>query len=199
MPKITVEPVIFDAALRLVVAHGFRSTTMAMIADAAGVNQATLFRRYATKTGLFARALDATLATHDIAEVRYTGALQADMAAILKAQVQPMAAHGPLVPVMLVEVMRDPELGSLAAGFFRTLAASEAVIRRYQDEGLLEPGPTNRVLNALAAPLVAELLLAHVAGGAERPEFDFDRSVAMFLTGYGRQKARPRARPTRPS
>lgn len=51
---------ILDAATRVYAQHGFRGATTRLIAQAAGVNEVTLFRIFGSKSGLF----DALLSAH---------------------------------------------------------------------------------------------------------------------------------------
>lgn len=52
---------ILHAARDLFFAHGYESTSMAMIVKAAGVSKTTLYARYATKADLFKASLDLTV------------------------------------------------------------------------------------------------------------------------------------------
>lgn len=52
---------ILHAARDLFFAHGYESTSMAMIVKAAGVSKTTLYARYATKAELFKASLDLTV------------------------------------------------------------------------------------------------------------------------------------------
>lgn len=93
---------ILDAAVRVYAEHGFRGATTRRIADAAGVNEVTLFRIFGSKASLINAALS------------HTGAAEA------------------VAPPALPDVPRDPEheLAAWAAGQLEQLRARRTLIRQ---------------------------------------------------------------------
>jgi AcrR family transcriptional regulator len=81
---------ILGAARQLFAQHGFTTVSMQQIADAAGVNKATLYHHFADKEALFVEVL-----SHEFA--RFRGALDAPLAipdgASLRAQMLRIAGH----------------------------------------------------------------------------------------------------------
>jgi AcrR family transcriptional regulator len=60
MPKVIVDMQIFQAAMAIIAERGYAGATTRQIAEAAGVSEVTLFRKYGTKAELVkssARAL----------------------------------------------------------------------------------------------------------------------------------------------
>lgn len=97
---------ILDAAARVYAQHGFRGATTRRIADAAGVNEVTLFRTFGSKAALIEAAL------------RQTGAVDA------------------AAPHALPDVPRDPEreLGAWAAVQLDDLRTKRALIRQAMND-----------------------------------------------------------------
>ncbi len=97
---------ILDAAARVYAEHGFRGATTRLIAEAADVNEVTLFRTFGSKAALIEAAL------------RHTGALDAS------------------APPALPDVPRDPEreLVAWAAVQLDQLRAKRALIRQAMND-----------------------------------------------------------------
>ena len=60
-------------------------TNQFKIAEVAGVNEVTLFRRYGSKAGLFEKVIEHQLADTPLSKLVYTGDLEADLLAIVEA------------------------------------------------------------------------------------------------------------------
>ena len=104
--RMAVRDQILDAALRVYAEHGFRGATTRRIANAAGVNEVTLFRTFGSKAKLIEAAL------------RHTGADTAS------------------APHALPEVPRDPEreLGAWAAAQLTNLRSKRSLIRHAMND-----------------------------------------------------------------
>ena len=79
MPKVIDETKIFSAALDILVSHGYEGATTQKIADIAGVNEVTLFRKYGSKAGLFEKVIEHQLTGTPLSKLVYTGELEADL------------------------------------------------------------------------------------------------------------------------
>ena len=65
MPKVIDETKIFSAALDILISHGYEGATTQKIADVAGVNEVTLFRKYGSKAGLFEKVIEHHTRMHE--------------------------------------------------------------------------------------------------------------------------------------
>jgi AcrR family transcriptional regulator len=110
MPKVIDESRVFEAAVDLFVTHGYEGTTTKDIAAAAGVNEATLFRRYGSKAQLMEAAIDRQWQDVPLTSLEYTGDLERDLTAIVDAYVETNRLRGAIVPALLVELARNDEL-----------------------------------------------------------------------------------------
>lgn len=118
---------ILDAAARVYAEHGFRGATTRRIADAAGVNEVTLFRTFGSKAALIEAAL------------RHTG-----------------GAHAPAPPALpAVPVDPERELTRWAAGHLDQLRTRRTLLRRAMSDFDTRPGAacTAEGWNAAAAEL----------------------------------------------
>jgi AcrR family transcriptional regulator len=184
MPKVVDEGAVFAATLEEFVRHGYAGARTARIAELAGVNEATLFRRYGTKAVLVQRATEAALADAPLAHVGYTGDLEADLLAIVTAYVRTYARHGNLVVTLLIELPRQPELRAVLEAPARNIGRLVATLDRYRADGELLAEPAQILLARLIGPLLATGLGAGVEGMSP-PPLDASSHVRAFLEGNG--------------
>jgi AcrR family transcriptional regulator len=144
---------ILDAAHELLLAHGYRATTMADIAKAAGVSVETVYKAFKTKATLVKAAYDQALVGDDepiplVERPEYQG-LFADPDPLSKlhryAGIVRMVSEriGPLSGVMLAGARSggDPDLEALAATIDRErLIGATAIVTHLADTGGLRPG-----------------------------------------------------------
>ena len=105
---------ILRAATRLFLESGYDRTSLARIAEAAGVSKATLFKQFPTKAALFAAIVSASWSTDgDEQGLPPTGDLQAGLTAIGRRYVALLARPGmaDLFRIVIAELPRFPELG----------------------------------------------------------------------------------------
>ena len=84
MPKVINDKVVFRATIDVLVACGYEKATTKNIAVAAGIHEATLFRKYGSKFNLIEQAIKAQFLDVPFAKVVYTGDLQADLVSIVE-------------------------------------------------------------------------------------------------------------------
>ncbi|MFN2195852.1 MAG: TetR/AcrR family transcriptional regulator [Anaerolineales bacterium] len=183
MPKVINEDDVFRAVIKLVVARGYDRATTNELAAAANMHQATLFRKYGSKVGLIERAIEHQLSEAPLSTVAYTGDLQADLYAILEAYVQTNDEYGEIMPVLMLEVPRHPELSNVLAAPLANIQGLVDIITRYQQEGLLRKEPPLTSVNALLAPILMDHMLRRLNVGSPMPDIDLQDYVAAFLDG----------------
>ncbi len=199
VPRHVPDAQVLSAAVEVVVRRGYAGATTKQIAEAADINEVTLFRRFGTKAGLLKRALlDELEHFGGAGGVEHTGDLEGDLERIVSAYAELLRRRGRLIPIVLAEVPHHPELAEVVAIPQRIIAAISALVARYQREGLLEPEPPIRTVAALLAPLLVPALLGeHSPDHAMRQPLDARAHVIAFLDGRRRPSRRARGSPPR--
>lgn len=187
MPKAVDETRIFAAAIEEVMARGYDGATTKGIADAAGVNEVTLFRRYGSKARLFERAIATRLVDTPLNRLAFTGDLEADLLAIVQAYLLTNEAHGDIVPMILIEVSRHPELQPSMSVPLRNLQGVIGVIERYQEEGMLSAESPLTTISSLLGPIIIGQMFRRANLSPAVPTIDPKRYVGAFLRGRARQ------------
>ena len=111
--EITTQEKIFTAALALFAEHGYKATTTKAIAEKAGVNEVTLFRKYSNKENLFmelikAEAEDKLKIVSN--ELEPTGDLVEDLTQVGMWMNMNMYENSALLKILIVEVSSQPEI-----------------------------------------------------------------------------------------
>ncbi|HEX2865279.1 MAG TPA: hypothetical protein VHN99_11975, partial [Deinococcales bacterium] len=159
------------------------------IAQAAGVNEVPLFRRFGTKQALVTRAV-AREAGRVIARLAPTGDLQADLVGACRVYRDLLVERAPFIAVLVSEAPRHPELAGVLRGPLDVIGAVAGIIARGQEAGLLEAEPPIHAAAVLLTPLLGLALLGRAAA-VNLPPLDLDRHVQRFIRG--RTPAEPAA------
>lgn len=184
-PDPTAEAVIV-ATLGLLAEKGVKGTTTRAIAERAGVNEVTVFRKFGTKTNLLRNALAAAASAVQSIEVRYTGDVEADLLRVAEGYSAAVTSVGPLLRVVLTDVVRMPELSDATAGIPQLYEALAALIRRYQAEGVLKDEPPQTLLPAFIGPIVVPYVGELVVPALPLREVAFDARAHVRRFLYGR-------------
>ncbi|MBT0768734.1 TetR/AcrR family transcriptional regulator [Kineosporia sp. J2-2] len=122
---------ILAAATRLFLDSGYDRTSLAKIAEAAGVSKATLFKQFPTKAALFDAIVTASWQVGDGEEEPPVGDLRAGLAEIGRRYVALLTRPGmaDLFRIVIAELPRFPELGE--AQFSRGKMPYFDSVRRY--------------------------------------------------------------------
>lgn len=184
-PDLTAQAIL-DATLLVVGELGLRGATTRLIAERAGVNEVTLFRKFGSKMSLIAEAIHHRFATVQAEAVAYTGDVQKDLIRLAERYQRALEVFGSFARVMLTEVQLEPQLAGASRGAEELFGAISAMLGRYQAEGVVRPEPAESLIPAFLGPIAMPHVLA--AGGAARglasPRFDARAHVERFL--YGR-------------
>ncbi len=193
MPRRIDEARLFEAVLQLWVSEGFAGTTTKAIATRAGVNEATLFRRYGGKAELVVTALGARLATVPLRSATASDELEADLVHIVEAYLQTYRQVGAVFPLLLVEAARNPELRPALEVVRENIEVVVGIIAHHQARGSLrEENPLTTAMALLSPLFVAGLTQAALP---ELPlAIDTAAHVRGFLAGRGVRGARGSAR-----
>jgi AcrR family transcriptional regulator len=183
MPKLIDQEKLFQTAIELLVTHGYANTTTKKIAAAAGIHEATLFRKYGSKFELIAQAIEQRLSDTPLNRLVYTGDLEADVMSILQAYVEVSEQHGEIMPVLLFEIARDPTLEKLLQTPWNNLQIIIEIIEKYQAQGKLKKEPPLTTLNVLIGPIMVSAMLRRANTVLALPTLDTYQYVDYFLLG----------------
>jgi len=184
MPRRIDETAVFEAATRLFVSEGFAGTTTKAIAALAGVNEATLFRRYGGKAELICAALRARIAGVALSTLAVTDDLEADLVGVVQAYLETYAQVGAVLPVLLVEVPQHPELRPALDAVWTNIQGVARVIGHHQGRGALGSRPPLLTVSALIGPMFV-LGLVRRAGLVDGSlQVDVAEHVRAFLRGH---------------
>ncbi|MEJ2757763.1 MAG: TetR/AcrR family transcriptional regulator [Anaerolineales bacterium] len=183
MPKVIDDKVVYRAAIELLVAFGYTSTTTQQIADAAGIHEATLFRKYGSKANLVEQAVQSEFSDVPFAKLGYTGNLEADLRSIVEAYLETSEMVGDILPILLIEIPRNPELQKSLVTPWENIQRVSHILERYQSQGKLKPEPVLNSISALLGPLMVQHLLKRPEINLPIPEVEPRDYVDLFLHG----------------
>ena len=176
---------ILDAALRVIAERGYRGASTQQIAQAAGINGVTLFRRYGSKKAILLAAAAREAERLGVGAIRHTGDLAGDLMRIVDVFAQHAHTRGRVIAALLSELPREPELAEVVQYPLSVAHGVAGILERYQASGHLRPGPPVLVLMALLGPIMMRAIAGNILGGALLPPFDSGAHVATFLAGHG--------------
>lgn len=183
MPKLIDETRLFEAALDMLVAHGYEGATTKKIAREAGVNEVTLFRRYGNKAGLFEKAISDRFSDTPLNDLEYTGDLVSDLTAIMEAYIQTNETHWDVFSVLLVELPRTPDLQDSFQVPWKNIQRIAGIIERYQNQGSLKGESPLACLSALLGPFMVSQMFRRAQPNNPVPNVEVLAYVETFLLG----------------
>jgi len=172
---------IVEAAFRAFADFGYEKATTKRIAEYAGVNEVTIFRKFGNKAALMQEAVRREMEAFQ-AHIRYTGDLAGDLVELVTTYQAMVRRRGRFLPTLLSEVSRRPEFQSIAQKPLQTFQMVAGLLGRYQAEGHLKPEPVMPALMALMAPVLMQTLASLFVPGMV-PELDPRQHVASYLDG----------------
>ena len=183
MPKLIDDNVVFRAAVDVFVACGYEKATTKNIADAAGIHEATLFRKYGSKFNLVEQAIAAQFREVSLAKLAYTGDLQADLLAVIIAYLETSAMVGDILPILLTEIPRNPELKAALGTAWQNIASISGILEQYQAQGILKAEPVLNSISVLLGPLMVRHLIERADQDFPLPAIEPQMYVDNFLHG----------------
>lgn len=186
MPKVIADADVFAAVIKVYGERGYQNATTKDIAAAAGIHEATLFRKYGTKADLFQKALAHDLSDTPLHRVRYTGDLEADLTAIVEAYLELSGGRqGTAVHSLLAQIPQHPELRPIAQTLQANILPIFQILMRYQQDGRLNPAPPQFITTALVGPLMVLRMFEKADPSlATADSLDVAEYVSSFLRGY---------------
>lgn len=187
MPKVIEQEKVFSATVKIFVTHSYETTTIKDIADEAGVNEATLYRKYGTKAGLIEQALEHHLSDTPLDRVTYTGDLKADLVAIVQAHIETHAMHSDILSALLAQAPGQSELRSAMSRPLAHIAGVAGILQQYQDRGLLKTESPLAMVGVLLGPIIIRQMFQRaMRGSLPGLPIDPQEYVDDFL--YGKSK-----------
>jgi AcrR family transcriptional regulator len=188
LPDIKTSPSTRDrllaAALQQLVACGYRGATSRKIAQAAGVNEITLFRHFASKDELIRTALIEKSREKSMRLPEPTGVLEEDLHLFAEELVRAITEESAFILRLIPELSQfPPPLQSVvtqAANDFTNTMAS--FFHYYQQEGILNAECGVDIATMFLGPIFTHYFLGALR--ADTSAFDTQRYVRRFLEGY---------------
>ena len=185
MPKILKDEQIYRAVVQVVSERGYAGATTKQMADAAGVSEVTLFRKYGSKQLLVKQAISFIIAENDFASsVQYTGDVHADLLRVVQAYRDTAVKNGLFIFALFADQARHPELLDSMKEPFTIFQSIGALISRYQSEGVLKPEHPLHSVAKLLAPLVYISTIRNANLDVSLQELDPSEHVDTFLKGH---------------
>jgi len=183
MPKVIDETKIFSAAIDILMSLGYDGATTKEIADIAEVNEVTLFRKYGSKAGLFEKAIEHQLSDTPLNRVAYTGELETDLLAIVRAYIETNETYGDIIPIILIELPRNPDLQGSINTPWNNLQGIIEIIQEYQKQGSLKDESPFATISALLGSIMINQMFRHANLNLAVPGIDPQTHVDAFLNG----------------
>lgn len=183
MPKVIDENNIFKTVIDMLVSRGYEGARTKEIAEIAGVNEATIFRKYGSKARLFEKAIRHQLSDTPLNTLVFTGDLEVDLYAIVQAYLETNRLHGEIIPTILAELPRRPELKEAFTILWENTRTAAEIIQTYQLNGRLKGESPFASLNALLSPLMTSQMFRRADLGLPVIDIDPQKHVNSFLHG----------------
>jgi len=185
VPKTIDNAVIYSAAIALFCERGFGGTTTRQIADRAGVNEVTLFRRFGSKAALMEAAITDALANAPFGQVQPSGDLTGDLVQVVREYLATYREHGGLALTLFSQLPHHPDLHGITPVLLENLKAVGALLRSHQEAGRIRPGDPGRFALELIAPLAMIGFMGEMGLGQGHENLDVDDYVRTYLAGHG--------------
>jgi AcrR family transcriptional regulator len=172
----------FDAALAVLAERGYAGATTRRIAEAAGINEVTLFRRFGDKRQLILAAIHADISRLSDNGLTTTGDIEADLIRVVEYYSDIYQHRNGLVGTLLLEGARNPNVAALIKEPLGAMSRLAEIFAGYQRAGQMVEEPTAFAVQALLAPLLVITLLQRVSS-SEIGVPDARTVVQRFLKG----------------
>jgi AcrR family transcriptional regulator len=172
----------FDAALAVLAERGYVGATTRRIAEAAGINEVTLFRRFGDKRQLILAAIHADISRLADNGLTTTGDVEADLIRVVEYYSDIYEHRNGLVGTLLLEGARNPSVAALIKEPLGAMSRLAEIFAGYQRAGQMVEEPTEFAVQALLAPLLVITLLRRVTS-SEIAVPDARTVVQRFLKG----------------
>jgi AcrR family transcriptional regulator len=189
---------ILGAAAGLFAERGYVGTTTSAIAEAAGVNEVTLFRHFDTKLGIveaLGAMIDASERPYPPAEAIVDGDIRATLRNLAALEIEAAVASGGLVLRLSFDARSVPELGAAMGQVSGSNSERlTAWLRGHQTRGQLRDDLGAERLAEAFFSLTSTLVMARMAIGAAGPSGDeiaemAEQQTRLLWSGIGPDQA----------
>ncbi len=180
----TTQKKILEAVIELIAKQGLTRTTTKSIAEAASVNEVTLFRRFGNKNKLLNAAMQHQASKLAEEAFSYSGDLAVDLISLVTVYQDMWLKRGGFVVNVLSEIIRRPELLEEANPPELIMKKAMELLNHYQTEGKLPQGNPVLMMAELLGPIIALGLVKHVARLEHLPSIDPKTHVERFLASH---------------
>jgi AcrR family transcriptional regulator len=185
---------IIQAALHLFARIGYKTATTRAIADAAGVNEVTLFRHFGTKRNILLACMESFNASGFAStfEQHLIGNYRQDILIMARLQIQDTLSSLDMLRLLVCEARNIPELlEAMARGSSGNMARVEKYFQHQLDTGAIRPGLNSVELASLFAHIFSMKLfydnMFNDNLSLQVPnEAELDRMVDIFVRGTER-------------
>lgn len=175
---------VYDAALEVIAEQGYERATTRAIADAAGINEATLFRRFVSKQNLLREAVRGNFAGFSLDLDAPGDDVAADLLTIVGYYSSLYERRGGVVLTLMREAKFSPEVAAVLAEPESLLEKVDAVILHHQRRGALVVEPPRHTFFALIGPVMMRAIARRVDQRATQAPADPEAVVRRFLDGH---------------
>lgn len=175
---------VFDAALAVIAEQGYERATTRAIADAAGINEATLFRRFTSKQNLLRLAVRANFAGFALDLDAPGDDVEADLITIVGYYARLYETRGGVVMTLMREARFSQEVAAVLTEPEKLLERVDEVILHHQRRGALVAEPPRHTFFALVGPVMMRSIARRVDQRATQAPADPKAVVRRFLDGH---------------
>lgn len=175
---------ILQAAAQVIAERGYARATTRALADAAGVNEVTLFRHFGSKQGLFSAIIDAYAAPalNKAIAAQLTGDLRQDLLAMGTQVLRALLERRVALRMMLCEAEHFPEVRQVMAENPRQLGHLLAgYLRQQMAQGRVRPLHAEAAARAYWGMFFAYIFSLWLMEEPLNPELSTEELVAQFV------------------
>ena len=183
MPKVIDEESVFRAVMNIIIARGYENATTKDMAMAAGIHEATLFRKYENKMKLVTLAIEKQFLMVPLAKLTYSGDLEADLRSIVQAYIDTYEMYGAIILTILTEIPRHPGLAEAISTPMANIQSLIKIIAQYQAQNQLKQEPPLTSLSVLLGPLMLNYMFGRANPDLPMQTIDPQDYVNAFLHG----------------
>lgn len=163
---------------------GYSKATTKAIAEAAGVNEVTLFRHFGSKENLFSAAIEqyGGPALVPVIEAQFSGDYQTDLSMVGRFFFEILVARREMLRLLLCESAHIPEVRTVLARNPRDLRKMLArYLQQHMEKGTIKPGHPEAMAQAFLGMFFSYAIILNILEEEVSPEMDVDELVAQFV------------------
>ncbi|MFD9704478.1 TetR/AcrR family transcriptional regulator [Lentzea sp. NPDC059081] len=175
---------VFGAVLAVIAEQGYERATTRAIAEAAGINEATLFRRFTSKENLLRQAVRSNFVGFSLDLDQPGDDVAADLFTIVSYYARLYETRGGVVLTLMREAKFSPDVAAVLAEPEALLEKVDEVILHHQRRGALVVEPPRHTFFALVGPLMMRAFARRIDQRSTQAPADPKAVVARFLDGH---------------